>query len=279
MPLLWDHLKLQVTPQSLSVLASAKSSTGRGEDSHDVRHARFECQRKRGNFRIPRTTLVGPRICCHDRFQDRLGILVTLEVLNYQFTGRQLDLEILENQSLACSCADACYLGQPSISSPICSTVLEAASSLDRGGYVPTPFLGVSHRPSCPHFLHITFCGAAELRPRCHSGLHIRMVWFSRWTQGNHTGRPGALKRMSTPSPPHPQNPGKNKRTHLYLSCNTHELGIDNSVYWFQICESVYAGEQFEKPDITKEGKEIRKIDILMIDIEGEETRVDEREF
>jgi len=29
--------------------------------------------------------------------------------------------------------------------------------------------------------------------------------------------------------------------------------GIDNNVHWFQICENVYAREQFEKPSITKE--------------------------
>jgi len=40
--------------------------------------------------------------------------------------------------------------------------------------------------------------------------------------------------------------------------------GIDNNVYWFQICENVYAREQFEKPNITKEGG--RKVDMYMVD-------------
>ena len=34
-----------------------------------------------------------------------------------------------------------------------------------------------------------------------------------------------------------------------------HDEGTGNDVYWFCICKTVYAREQFEKPDITKEGE------------------------
>jgi len=40
--------------------------------------------------------------------------------------------------------------------------------------------------------------------------------------------------------------------------------GIDNNVYSFQICENVYAREQFERPSITKE--RLKEVDMYTVD-------------